>query len=202
MSNPTSSEKRPYMGKEDRRKSLLQAAANLVENKGWGVLTMSALAESAGVSRQLVYQHFPNLENLLGATAWTIFLATAEGTEQAIKAHPNDVRMAIRTASLVSLDMPKGQGDALWQLISGTTFNLPELEAIRVGIRELILKLWAAPIQNLKGMDDASSRTFAWMLIMAFWGMRQMVRDGLISRDEGVKEFDEMLNALLTRQPA
>jgi hypothetical protein len=61
MNTRATQEKRPYLGKDDRRKSLLNAAAELVEEAGWGVLNMSALADRAGVSRQLVYQHFPFL---------------------------------------------------------------------------------------------------------------------------------------------
>lgn len=197
MASTTTTEKRPYLGKEDRKKDLLLHAAALVEESGWGVLTMSALAERASVSRQLVYQHFSNLEDLLGSTAWAVFVDTMQGTAQAIAAHPDDIKQAIRAAELVSLDMPVGKGDALWQLIAGSGLDSPELETIRLGIRDVILKLWVPAISKVKGLDEASSKSLVWMVIMSFWGIRQLIRDGVVSRQEGIAQFDDLLDRVL-----
>jgi AcrR family transcriptional regulator len=197
MNTHTTREKRPYLGKEDRRKSLLNVAAELVEEAGWGVLNMSALADRAGVSRQLVYQHFPNLESLLGATAWAIFTDTMQGTAQAIANNPNNIKQAIRSAVFVSLDMPVGRGDALWQLIAGSGLNSPELDTIRLGIRSVILKLWVPTIRKVKGLDQAAATGLVWMVILSFWGIRQLIRDGVVSRDQGIEQFDALLERLL-----
>jgi len=197
MNTRVTQEKRPYLGKDDRRKSLLNAAAELVEEAGWGVLNMSALAERAGVSRQLVYQHFPNLESLLGATAWAIFTDTMQGTALAITSNPDDIKQAIRSAVFVSLDMPVGKGDALWQLIAGSGLNSPELETIRLGIRGVILKLWVPAIRKAKGLDQAAATGLGWMVILSFWGIRQLIRDGVLSREQGISQFDALLDRLI-----
>ena len=197
MNTRATQEKRPYLGKEDRRKSLLNAAAELVEEAGWGVLNMSALADRAGVSRQLVYQHFPNLESLLGATAWAIFTDTMHGTALAITSNPHDIKQAIRAAVFVSLDMPVGKGDALWQLIAGSGLNSPELETIRLGIRGVILKLWVPTMRKAKGLDQAAATGLVWMVILSFWGIRQLIRDGVVSREQGIVQFDALLDRLI-----
>ena len=197
MTKSTPVETRPYLGKDDRRKALLNSAAELVEEAGWGVLNMSALADRAGVSRQLVYQHFPNLESLLGATAWVVFTDTMEGTAQAIASHPDDLKQAIRAAELVSLDMPVGRGDALWQLIAGSGLNSPELETIRLGIRDVILKLWVPAVRKEKNLDKAAATSLVWMVILSFWGIRQLIRDGLVSREQGIAQFDSLLDRLM-----
>ena len=197
MTSSPTQEKRPYLGKSDRKKALLQSAAELVEESGWGVLNMSALADRAGVSRQLVYQHFPNLESLLGATAWAVFTDTMQGTAQAIANHPTDLKQAIRAAELVSLDMPVGKGDALWQLIAGSGLNSPELEIIRLGIRDVILKLWVPAIHKSKGLDEAAATSLVWMVILSFWGIRQLIRDQLVTREQGIAQFDQLLDQLI-----
>jgi AcrR family transcriptional regulator len=197
MTSSQTQEKRPYLGKNDRKKALLHSAAKLVEDAGWGVLNMSALADRAGVSRQLVYQHFPNLESLLGATAWAVFTDTMQGTAQAIANHPNDLKQAIRAAELVSLDMPVGKGDALWQLIAGSGLNSPELETIRLGIRDVILKLWVPAIRKSKGLDEAAATSLVWMVILSFWGIRQLIRDKLVTREQGIAQFDLLLDHLM-----
>jgi len=197
MTKSTAGEKRPYLGKDDRKKALLQCAADLVEEAGWGVLNMSALADRAGVSRQLVYQHFPNLESLLGATALAVFTDTMQGTADAIANHPHDLKQAIRAAELVSLDMPVGRGDALWQLIAGSGLNSPELETIRVGIRNVILKLWVPAVRKLKNLDEAAAISLVWMIILSFWGIRQLIRDRVIDREQGIAQFDALLEQLI-----
>ena len=197
MTISNTQEKRPYLGKDERKRALLQSAAELVEEAGWGVLNMSALADRAGVSRQLVYQHFPNLEGLLGATAWAIFNDTMQGTAQAIANYPDDLKQAIRAAELVSLDMPVGRGDALWQLIAGSGLNSPELDTIRLGIRDVILKLWVPSIQKIKGIDEAAATSMVWMIILSFWGIRQLIRDKVVEREQGIAQFDALLDRVL-----
>lgn len=192
-------EKRLYLGKDDRRRQLLQAAADLVERDGWSGLSMSSLADSTGVSRQLIYQHFPNLEALLSATSWAVFVGTQQGTQQAILANPTDIRAAIQAAAKVTLELPAGQGDALWQLVAGLDLGMPELETIRVGIRDVILSLWVPSIQKVRELDDKSAKALVWMMIMAFWGVRNLIRDKVVSREQGLRHLDEVVKGIIQR---
>lgn len=185
--------KRAYLSRDQRRESLLALAAALVEREGWAGLTMSALAAEAGTSRQLVYQHFPSQAKLLADTAWHIFNDTMTGTRDSIAANPGSLKEAVSSAEAITLDLPEGRGDALWQLIAGTASSTPELQEMRLGLRELIGGLWATPVRKALGLSAADSRAYAWMLVMAFWGMRQMVRDGVISRAQGVRLFNRLV---------
>ena len=47
------------------RARLLEAAASLVAEQGWGSVTTRAVAERASVNQALVHYHFRNMENLL-----------------------------------------------------------------------------------------------------------------------------------------
>ena len=53
------------LARDERRQSLLDVAALLVEGGGIHDVTMDAVAERAGVSRPLVYKHFANREQML-----------------------------------------------------------------------------------------------------------------------------------------
>jgi hypothetical protein len=97
----------------------------------------------------------------------------------------------------VSLDMPVGKGDALWQLIAGSGLNSPELETIRLGIRGVILKLWVPTMRKAKGLDQAAATGLVWMVILSFWGIRQLIRDGVVSREQGIAQFDALLDRLI-----
>jgi len=190
--------KRPYFRRADRRRLLLETAAEVVESEGWTALTMSAIAERGGTSRQLVYQHFPNLETLLSKTAWHIFTDVIENTRQSVAGQGSNIQQAIAAAEKISLDLPTGRADALWALIAGTAGNSPELDTMRRGIRDLILKIWQPIVRDALQVDSAEARTVAWSLVMGFWGMRQMVRDGDITREEGVTTFNTLVARLLS----
>lgn len=188
--------KRAYLSRDLRRQTLLEVAANIVEREGWTALTMSALAEQGGTSRQLIYQHFPSLEKLLADTSWHIFTDTMLGTKASIAAHPTNLAEAVAAAEAVTLDLPPGRADALWQLIAGTASATEELEQMRRGMREVITGMWTPLVRKELGLKEADAKAYAWMMVIAFWGMRQLVRDGDVSRTRGVKLFTQMVERL------
>lgn len=191
-------EKRPYLLRDERRRVFLEGAATLVEASGWGALTMSALAERIGVSRQLVYQHFPNLENLMVSTAKYVFRNVGTELEQALKTtSSSEASVVLQSACVVWFDMPKGQADALWQLISGTTLNLVELEIVRVNMRSLLLGIWAPVVEKSLGVSADKARSLSWVLIMVFWGVRQLVCDQLMTREEALAQLNEVFQRVL-----
>jgi len=66
-----------------------------------------------------------------------------------------------------------------------------------VGIRGVILKLWVPTIRKIKGLDQGAATGLAWMIILSFWGIRQLIRDGVVSRSQGIEQFDSLLDRLL-----
>lgn len=193
--------KRIYLSRDKRRQTLLDVAAGIVENEGWSALTMSALAERGGTSRQLVYQHFPNLEKLLADTAWHIFQGTMRETRASVAAHPGNLTEAAKASESFTLDLPPGRGDALWQLVAGTAAATPELEKIRHNLRQVIVGLWAPLVRKQLGLNPADARAYAWMAVMAFWGMRQLIRDGEITRTRGIRLFNTFLERVARPSP-
>jgi AcrR family transcriptional regulator len=54
------------MPPEDRRQQLLDAALGVILEQGYAGVSIEAIARTAGVTRPVVYDHFPNLGSLLG----------------------------------------------------------------------------------------------------------------------------------------
>ena len=54
----------PYLRAAARRRQLLDATGRLFDRSGFGGITMAGAAAEAGVSRQLVYDHFGDLDTL------------------------------------------------------------------------------------------------------------------------------------------
>jgi AcrR family transcriptional regulator len=57
----------PRLPAEQRREQLLDAALGVILEQGYEGVSMEAVARAAGVTRPVVYDHFPNLAHLLQA---------------------------------------------------------------------------------------------------------------------------------------
>lgn len=189
----TPQERRAYLDRDERRRMLLDHAARLICQGDWARLKMSTLAEYAGTSRQLVYQHFPNLDALLAETARVVFSDLLERTKSVVNTETLPLPEAIRTAAQLSLDLPTGEGDALWQLLTGIKQGSKELNTLSQQIRELVIDLWAPRIMRDLHLKKPAARVQSWMLQMAFWGARQLVRDGLVTRKQALDQLEEMI---------
>jgi AcrR family transcriptional regulator len=74
MASPTHQEprvtRRPYAPRlppAERREQLIDAALGLIIDQGYAGVSIEAVARVAGVTRPVVYDHFPNLGRLLAA---------------------------------------------------------------------------------------------------------------------------------------
>ena len=57
----------PRLPPEQRREQLVDAALSVIIEQGYGGVSIEAIARTAGVTRPVVYDHFPNLGSLLHA---------------------------------------------------------------------------------------------------------------------------------------
>ena len=85
------------MGDRPVRERIMEAALGLIVERGLGGVTMTAVAEAAGVSRQTVYNHFEGVDAIVGAT---------------IAAHQADSIRSLE-ALLATVDNPSGRVEHL-----------------------------------------------------------------------------------------
>lgn len=64
---PSGASARSRLGRDERRNALLDVAVAIAEETSVDDVTMDAVAERAEVSRPLLYKHFANRDELLGA---------------------------------------------------------------------------------------------------------------------------------------
>jgi AcrR family transcriptional regulator len=181
--------RRTYLRAEQRREQLLSAAAELVEKRGWEALGMVPLAEAAGVSRQLVYEHFENLHVLRQEVTRALFEGMFRVAGEALARHPGDFAAAARASLRVQLELPRGVRLALRELIAGPADASVSIRRRRARARERVTDLWAEPIRRGTGVSERDARALAWMLIVASWGLFDLVADETFSADEAVEFF-------------
>ncbi len=192
----TARKKRPYLPREERRQQLLDTAASLVEEDGWDKLNMSALAQRAHTSRQLVYQHFDSLEDLMVSTGTHIFEQVYMHTRNAVEMRSDDLMAALSLGQRITLDLPPGRARALWQIIAASFPEDHELSRFGRRVRHLITKLWQPAVAETFGLDDQQAESITWMLIMAFWGGYRLVEDGELTKEEAVTQLNWMVQNL------
>jgi AcrR family transcriptional regulator len=175
---------RTYLRADERRRQLLAAAAELVGKSGWEALGMAPLAEAAGISRQLVYEHFENLPELRLEVTRYLFEEMFEAANEALERFPDDLAAAARTAVRLQLELPPGARLALREIGPGPAGASTPLRRLRTRVRQQVTEVWAAGIQRNSKLDPNQARALAWMMTVASWSLFDLVADGTFTPDE------------------
>ncbi|WP_280276707.1 TetR/AcrR family transcriptional regulator [Nocardia wallacei] len=117
------------LSKQARREQLLDTAMSVVRAHGADRLTLPTLAEAAGVSRPIVYDHFDTRPGLLLALYRRLDERHRAATEQALRSaapKPNEIARVMSAAYFAcATDMPE------FNAISAALKGDPEMEAIQ-----------------------------------------------------------------------
>lgn len=193
MAAARAAKKRSYLAKDDRRLALLETAAEVVEKQGWPELSMISVAERARVSRQLVYQHFESLDELMTETMTYIFRESYEKVRDSIQRGSGDVAGLVQATEQMAFDLAPGRARALWQMINGGFADTPEAKRLSRRLRHLLTNTWLPVGRTAFGLKDPDARVIIWMLHMAFWGAHQLVDEGETDRRSAMRLFTWML---------
>jgi AcrR family transcriptional regulator len=92
-SDATSRHRRPYAPRlppEQRREQLIDAALEVILERGYARISIEAIARAAGITRPVVYDHFPNLNRLLHAVIEREERISLEQLAQVVPEEPGD----------------------------------------------------------------------------------------------------------------
>jgi AcrR family transcriptional regulator len=150
---PETARRRPYAPRlppGERRQQLIDAALGLILDKGYSAVSIEAVARIAGVTRPVVYDHFPNLGRLLAALVDREERYAVAQLEQLIPDDPGDatpqelLANAVRQFLHAVVDRP-----GTWRVILLPVDGTPGI------IREQVEKQRAR-------MQDRIARLVAW----------------------------------------
>jgi AcrR family transcriptional regulator len=80
----------PRMPPEQRREQLIDAALSVILEQGYGGVSIEAIARAAGVTRPVIYDHFPNLGTLLHTLVEREERYSREQLERVVPDDPGD----------------------------------------------------------------------------------------------------------------
>ncbi|MFK0250111.1 TetR/AcrR family transcriptional regulator [Amycolatopsis azurea] len=144
------------LSKQARREQLLDVAVVIVRASGADGLTLPTLAEAAGVSRPIVYDHFGTRPGLLLALYRRLDerhrAAIARALEQASPTAA-DVAEAISVAYFAcATDIPE------FNAVSSALKGNPDMEAIQYELHERYTDLMAGALTPYSGLGRAALR--------------------------------------------
>ncbi len=177
---------RKYLRAGERREQLLVAAAELVGKRGWEGLGMIPLAEAAGVSRQLVYEHFENVDVLQLEVTRFLFEGVFRAVSEALERHPEDLLAATRTGIRLMLQLPRAARLALCDLAAGPADPGSAVDRLRAHTKQQVTDLWVEPIHRQTGIDVRQARALAWTMNVASWALFDLVDDETLTSEEAV----------------
>jgi AcrR family transcriptional regulator len=158
---------------------------------------MQGLAAAAGVSRQLVYEHFPTADDLHLAALTHLFERAYTATA-AIATSGGSVEETIRRSFALFLDLRPEERHALRALAAETGAGRGTASRARARLRNRIASVWVPYVRHQTGLPESDATALAWMLTTASWGLADTIADGTVTRARALELFVRFVDHTLS----
>ena len=178
--------------RHERRRQILDAALEVFVSQGYHAAAMDDIAERAGVSKPVLYQHFPGKLELYLALLDESVGTLVETVRNALRSTPDPKQRVAATFSAYFEYV--GEGSAYRLVFESDLGNDP---AVRERLEE-VQRQCAEMVSNAVREDAGISQDEAHLLSVGLVGMAQVTaRYWLSSRDHIPREAAEQLVARL-----
>jgi AcrR family transcriptional regulator len=161
---PTAVPRGARLSRSARRAQLLVAARDVFSAQGYHAAAMDDIAERAGVSKPVLYQHFPGKLDLYRALLST-YADDLVDRVQAALASTSDNGERVRAAVSAYFDFVAGEGGAFRLIFEPDLRNEPEAAAVVEHASERCIDAIATAVTNDAGIDWARARLLAVGLV-------------------------------------
>ena len=175
------------LSRSARRAQLLVAARDVFAAQGYHAAAMDDIAEKAGVSKPVLYQHFPGKLELYRALLTTYADELVGRVQKAIVATSNN-QERVHAAVSAYFDFVAGEGHAYRLVFESDLRGEPEAAAVVDGALTRCIDTVASAVTTDAGMDPARARLLAVGLV----GLSQVTAqywldsEQTVPRDEAV----------------
>ncbi|MBP0447851.1 TetR/AcrR family transcriptional regulator [Roseomonas sp. SSH11] len=189
---------RRRLSREDRHAQLIDTARRIVREEGTDALTLGRLAEQAGVTKPVVYDHFETRNGLLAALYRDYDARQASVMEAALAAcDPNLVaRAKVIASAYVECSLTEGQEIPG---VAAALVGAPEMDALKRGYQSAFLARCRA---ILEPFTEGNSLTQAalWGMLGAADALSDAAARGEITNDEAVEELFRTIISVMERR--
>lgn len=188
---------RRRLSREDRYRQLLDVSWRLIGEEGTDALSLGRLAEAAGVTKPLVYDHFGTRAGLLAALYRDFDARQTALMDQAIRRGTEDLASRAGIIAACYVDCMLSQGREIPGVVAALAGS-PEMERIK---REYQMAFMAkchgllAPFAPDRALSSAS----LWALLGAADALSCAAVAGDIDAAQAKRELTGLITAIVTR---
>ena len=181
---------------DDRRRQILTVAARLLDERGVDGLRIPDVAQAAGVTRPVIYRHFPNRQAILMDLLEETGNALAERLEDLAASGLDDVAKLMPDLFQGLCDEIEARGAGVWKLLNSAGPD-PEVEAVAQSVRNRLVAPWyarVAAVTRTSGKDAAAITSIIHAIVpplITLWNA------GSLSRSEAVSHLTRAVGAIL-----
>lgn len=183
--------------KDERRRQLLQVAAEILTAQGIDDVQITEVAERAGVSRPLVYRLFPTRRALVKALLEDFASQlSARYSRAMLSSLPGSLPQITESFVKASCEAIEAHGAGPWLLLDvrGTD---PELGRLGRTILAQMLKPWQKQLAELSGLPPRRAVNLMWVVVAAGRAALDGWIEGAISRRAAIEDATRAVTSLL-----
>jgi len=188
---------RRRLPREERTRQLLEVAWQLIGDVGTDALTLGKLAEAAGVTKPVVYDHFGTRNGLLAALYEDYDERQTRIFDAAIEAAAANLQEKSRVIAASYVNCVLTQGREISDVVAALTGS-PELAAVKKQYQHAFIEKCAAilaPFCSRKGISTAS----LWAMLGAADALSDAAVAGDISEEQAQDELQSIILGMVER---
>lgn len=188
---------RRRLPREERTRQLLEVAWQLIGDEGTDALTLGKLAEAAGVTKPVVYDHFGTRNGLLAALYEDYDERQTRIFDAAIEAAAANLQEKSRVIAASYFNCVLTQGREISDVVAALTGS-PELAAVKKQYQHAFIEKCAAilaPFCSRKGISTAS----LWAMLGAADALSDAAVAGDISEEQAQDELQSIILGMVER---
>ena len=190
--------RRQRLSRGERHRQLLDVAWKLVREDGTEALTLGRLAEQAGVTKPVVYDHFVTRPGLLAALYRDFDERQTVIMDGALAQGGLDLAGTADVIASSYVDCVLLQGREIPGVIAALAGS-PELEKIKRDYEKLFIEKCRATLGRFAASGSVSSAGL-WAMLGAAEALSAAAASGEIAAEEAQNELFETILALVARQ--
>ena len=186
---------RQRLSREDRYTQLIEVARKIIHDEGTEALTLGHLAECAGVTKPVVYDHFTSRSGLLAALYREYDLRQTRLMDEMLD--KTEAVLSKRAAVIAGayIDCVQQQGREMPNVMAALT-GTPELEKLRhdyaVEFTQKCRTLFA-PFRDGQDLSDAA----LWAMLGAAEGLSWAVVKNTVGEQQAKQELQRVIVAMV-----
>ncbi|SOE50405.1 TetR/AcrR family transcriptional regulator [Orrella dioscoreae] len=197
MTSPSSTPPRHRLTREARTRQLLDVSWALIGEEGTDALTLGRLAEAAGVTKPVAYDHFGTRNGLLAALYEDYDVRQTAIFDAAVAAAKPTLQDKARVVAAAYVDCVLTQGREIQDVLAALSGS-PELAAVKRQYLQIFIgkcAAWFAPYAGPSGVPAAS----LWAMLGAADALSDAALLGDITEDQAKEELRQTLLGMVKR---